>query len=151
MSSWAVSLISISTRRCSIFTRYSVCKTTKGYFMRISYALAQQAAQYVLHNASVPVISRFAGRIDTHQGVELNITRPDPDRLGYGAGIQFGNPCNVEHFRAGQAQRFSSLPFGILQGQDAHAQQVGAMYAFIGFGNDSPDPKQDRALGRPVA
>ncbi|MCY1501118.1 hypothetical protein D9M68_351810 [compost metagenome] len=54
-------------------------------------------------------------------------------------------------FPAGQAQGLAVIAVLELQGQYAHAHQVGAVDAFEAFSDHRLDPQQVGALGRPVA
>ncbi len=52
---------------------------------------------------------------------------------------------------AAQTKTFRVFIVTELQRQNAHADEVGAVDALVGFGEDSPDAEQGRAFCRPVA
>src|ERR671916_2055680 len=88
--------------------------------------------------------------------------RPDPEllRLAFvarcpdgqlGAGRDAGEACDVVRLVAGEAQRLRAIAFRVLQGQDAHPDQVRAVDALEALGDDRPYAEQERALRGPVA
>src|SRR5690606_25281590 len=86
--------------------------------------LIEQTAQHILHDAAVPVVGCFAGRVDTHQRLEFDRAGAHlhtVDEIGI---VQPRNPDDIEGFLAGQAECLGILPFKILQWQHAHTQQV---------------------------
>src|SRR5690606_32634386 len=97
----------------------------------VDQLLVQQAAQYVLHDAAMPVIGGFTGGVDTQQGVELFGACPDLHCRWNTAIIQCGHADDVEGLFPGQPQYLRVLPLLVLQWQDAHAQQVGAVDALV--------------------
>ena len=94
--------------------------------------------------AEVPPLVRG---VDAHARVELDAgRRADPQRRR-----PLLERCEVERLLAGEAERLDRLAVRELQRQHAHADEVGAVDALVGPGEDEPDAEQVRALGGPVA
>src|SRR3546814_13980764 len=79
-------------------------------------------------------------------------------RSAVGAHVHFvrwcfsaGQAADVEALLAGQVQRVGGVAVLELQGQYAHADQIGAVDALVGRRDHGAYTQQRRALGRPVA
>ena len=83
------------------------------------------------------------------------IRSPDPSRTRsltfWPASRPLGQADDVELLAAGQAERLGVLAGQELERQDAHADQVRAVDALVGLGEDGANAEQRRTLGRPVA
>src|ERR687894_112430 len=88
--------------------------------------------------------------------------RPDPELLRLaivarcpdgqlGAGRDAGEAGDVVRLVAGEAQGVRALAVGVLEGKDAHPDQVRAVDALEALGDDRPNAEQERALRGPVA
>src|SRR6478752_1345127 len=98
-------------------------------------------AQHVLQDAAVAVVVGFTRGIDAQDRIEAR------GGAVFGGG---GDALNREGFRTRQAQAGGVLAGRELQGQDAHADQVGAVDALVALRDDSLDTQQCGALGGPV-
>src|SRR5579863_1382786 len=99
----------------------------------------QQLPQHILQDPAVGVVQGFLRRVDADQGTELDI------RLAFHGGPHFyfaaggevldqvADAGDLEHFFSRQFERFRVLARAELQGQDAHADQVRAVNAFVAF------------------
>src|SRR5690606_19455318 len=114
--------------------------------------LADQLAQHVLQDAAVAVVVGLTGGVDPDHGVELDAgVGGHLDGGGDAALVELGHAGDGEGLLTGEAQRVGRPPLGELQRQHAHADQVGAVDALVGLGDDGADAEQPGALGRPVA
>ena len=98
------------------------------------------------------VVLPLVGGVDAHPGGEEGLVAPF-GRGGDGHLFRFAirqSRDGVE-LPAGEPQGPGALAFGKLQRQDAHADQIGAVDALVGFGEHRPHSQQGGALGGPVA
>ena len=65
--------------------------------------------------------------------------------------VERGDAGDVERLGAVEPQAGGGRTGRVLQGQHAHADEVGAVDALVGLGDDRLDPEQPGALGGPVA
>ena len=122
----------------------------------ISLFTPSKAAQHVLQDAAVAEVVGLAGGVDAHDGVEGGLRAVGPLRLDRdgargGALVERGQARDGEGLGAVQAERLGALSGRELEGDHAHADEVGAVDALKGLGDDGLDAQQGRALGRPVA
>lgn len=115
-----------------------------------------EAAQHVLQDAAVAEVVGLARGIDAHDGVEgdhraVGLLGPDGDGVRGGALVERCQARDEEDLSAVQTERLSALPCRELEGHHAHADEVGAVDALEGLGDDGLDTQQGRALGGPVA
>src|SRR5690606_37328442 len=114
--------------------------------------LADQAPQHVLQDAAVAVVVGLTRGVDAYDRVELHAgVGGDLHRAGGGAVVQLGHAGDGEGLLAGQAEGVGRVALRELQRQDAHADEVRAVDALVGLGDDGLDAEQRGALGRPVA
>ena len=100
------------------------------------------------------VVLNFYWRVDTqcHQdffSLAMGTMNDQGDvlpRLGTGA-----ETGEVEHFTAVELERLSAHAYFELTGQDSHTDEIAAVYALEALRNYCADPKESRALRRPVA
>jgi hypothetical protein len=64
--------------------------------------------------------------------------------------VQLGDAGEGEGLLAGEAEGLGVLALRELEREDAHADEVGAVDALVGLGDDGLDAEEGRALGRPV-
>src|SRR5678815_1126706 len=57
---------------------------------------------------------------------------------------------NIEGFRAVEVKSLAAPAFGKLQGEDAHADEVGTVNALETLGDDAFDTEQSGSLGGPI-
>ena len=125
--------------------------------MRLTSLFApSEAAQHVLQDAAVAEVVGLAGGIDAHDGVEgdrraVGPLRPDRDGARGGALVERRQARDGEDLGAVQTERLSALPCRELEGHHTHTDEVGAVDALEGLGDDGLDAQQRRALGGPVA
>ena len=98
----------------------------------------------------------LAGGVDAHDGVEGGLRAVGPLRLDRdgargGALVERRQARDGEGLGAVQAERLGALSGRELEGDHTHADEVGAVDALKGLGDDGLDTQQGRALGRPVA
>src|SRR5581483_3750357 len=87
------------------------------------------------------------GRLEAHD-LAVRALRLDVERR---LRRERGQPADRERLLAGQAEGRRTLPGRELQRQDAHPDQVRAMDALEGLGDDRADAEEDRTLRGPVA
>ena len=115
-----------------------------------------EAAQHVLQDAAVAEVVGLARGVDAHDGVEgdlrtVGLLRLDRDGARSGALVERRQACDGEDLGTVQTERLGALAGWELEGHHAHADEVGAVDALEGLGDDGLDTQQGRALGRPVA
>src|SRR5580704_2520250 len=109
-----------------------------GSHMHRGWFAGNQLAQDELQDADVGVVLGLLWSIDSDQRTELGGLA-----AGRGANFhlssrpelsnQFADAGNLEDFFPGQVERLGSFSGEKLQGQNAHAYQVGAVDAFVAF------------------
>lgn len=110
--------------------------------------LAQDAVQY----AAVTVILNLRRGIDAYPHLErflLPVFIRSGDRQLFGRAVT--DATEIEALMTGQAQRGRILTVHKLQRQHTHADEVGAVNAFVTFGDDGPHSQQAGPLRGPVA
>ena len=115
-----------------------------------------EAAQHVLQDAAVAEVVGLAGGVDAHDGVEGNDRAVGPLRLDRDGArsdalVERRQARDGEGLGAVQPQGLGTLTRRELERHHAHADQVGAVDALEGFGDDGLDAQQGRALGGPVS
>src|SRR5882672_495272 len=115
-------------------------------------ACCGELPQYVLQDPAMLVVVEFLRGIDAQARLELR------GLTAIGLGDDFDEfrraavePRDFKGFLAGEPEAVRILTFLELQGQYAHADQVGAVNALEALGDHCLDSQQHRALGRPVA
>src|ERR1043165_6359544 len=120
-------------------------------------AVVEQAAEDGVEHAAVAVVLGFDGGVDSAHRRELNLfaigLRSGDIHIAAGLDEAFGGrgEVDVEGFFAGEAEGGRGLAILEAEGQHAHADEVGAVDAFEGFGDDGAAAEEKRALGGPVA
>ena len=114
----------------------------------------RQVPQHVMENPAVTEVFELVHRVDPRLQADAG-RRPEAARdlgLEHLARPQLpGQPTNCHFFITDKAKHLPAFAFLELQRNDAHADEVGAVNALEGLGDDRPDAEQPRALGRPVA
>ncbi len=107
-----------------------------------------------MENPAVTEIFELVHRVDPRLQADAG-RRPEAARdfgLEHLARPQLpGQPANCHFFITDKAEHLPAFALLELQRNDAHADEVGAVNALEGLGDDRPDAEQPRALGRPVA
>src|SRR5690606_23633005 len=118
-----------------------------------SWAVAQALTQHVVQDAAVQEIANLVQGVDATkdgEAVAAAVRTPDRHRQLLSR-LQVGRQAaNVQHLVAGQPQGVTVLAVEELQGQHAHADQVGTVDALETLGDHRPDAQQGGALGGPV-
>src|SRR5918999_4388550 len=110
-------------------------------------ASATQLTEHEVEDAAQAVVAPLVGRVDSHPCLELHaIRRAHGERAG-----TVLERRQVERFLSHQPQGLHRLPFGELQRQHAHPDQVGPMDPLVRLGDHKANAQQARALRRPVA
>ena len=106
-----------------------------------------------MQDAAVAVVVDFDGGVDAAGGEEL-----DFGAIGFGGGDldvlargDVGGGVDIEGFLAGEAEGLGGVAFLEAEREDAHADEVGAVDAFEGDGDDGFDTEEEGAFGGPVA
>src|SRR5262249_52754246 len=86
-----------------------------------------------------------------HVAISGNGANLDLSSTGEFGREQLGQTDDVVSLFAGEAQRVRVLFREKLQRQDAHADEVGTVYALVALGDHGADAEQQRTLGGPIA
>ena len=103
--------------------------------------LRQQLPQYVLQDSAVAIVVNFLRRVDTHRSTEFLFTRPNCKVATVGKLVRdrLAQAHNFEGFLASETEARRILLRQELQGQYAHADEVGAVDALEALGEDELD------------
>ena len=112
----------------------------------------RQVAQHERQDAAVAVVAELLLGIDAAEHLDGSGASAAQDLHRHLLpGLEAGQPADGYRFLTRQPQTLPGLPLLEHQWEDAHPDQVGAMDALEGLGDDGADAQQARALGRPVA
>src|SRR5436190_18019901 len=128
--------------------RTNCCIRGRRAFLARPLPGSAQRAENVGQDPAVAVVRRLTGSVDAHLRGELPAVRADGDLARDVRRV--GKAGDLEGLLAGQPERLPRLTVAVLQRQDAHADQVGAMDAFVGLRDDRADAEQRRPLRGPV-
>lgn len=100
------------------------------------------------------VDAQDGGELDGLAGGCLGEDREDAavGELGIEHGLELaGSIADGEDLLSGEAEGCDGLAREELEGEDSHADQVGAVDSLVALGDDELDSEQPRAFGGPVA
>src|SRR5258708_3336879 len=118
-----------------------------------SFSLLQHVPKHRMQNPAVAVVVNLHRRINSTRRGELDrlavvVCDFDGDLL---AGFEVLGDRDVERAQAGEAEAGAGLAVFVLEGEDAHSNQVAAVNSFEAFGDDGFDAEKVNAFGGPVA
>ena len=98
--------------------------------------MSEQGSQYVGHDPAVTEIARLAGCIDPDSSLERSIIGRDGDGAWRRALVQCLNAGYRERLFPSEPERLRILTIEVLQGQYAHTDEIRAVDAFVGLGEN---------------
>src|SRR5215212_91200 len=117
-----------------------------------SLILLEELAEDGLEDSAVSQVLHLDRRVDARPDLELPnlavIARGPDGKLR--AGREVCEALDIVGLVTREAEGVGVLAVCELQGQDAHPDQVGAVYPLEALRDDRPDTEQERSLGRPV-